>query len=334
MRKTIKKYFIPQEDNNHEPHFLRERVLKVLVLTAVLVELVLFSHILFFSHNNYLASVLPGVLDSFTNKDRAENNLSSLVPNPILEQAAQLKANDMALKGYFAHTSPEGHEPWYWLKQAGYKYSHAGENLAVNFVDSKDVNVAWMNSPLHRANIVNRNYSEVGTAVAQGVYKGKSTVFIVQFFGTPQDIPTQASVVAVAKPVAKPASSSASTPAPALIKTPTPAPPTIAKVSAPTVLGAEVQAEVVQNIFLKPLKKIVTSPKEIADYIFLALVIFIMFALSLAVFIKIKIQRPPMIAGAIAVILVLAGFIYFNTSIISSGVELPSDGVATTILAF
>jgi len=53
----------------------------------------------------------------------------------LLEQAAQLKANDMAEKGYFAHTSPDGKTPWEWLKDVSYPFLAAGENLAVNFLD-------------------------------------------------------------------------------------------------------------------------------------------------------------------------------------------------------
>ena len=96
-----------------------------------------------------------------------------------------MKARDMAEKGYFAHTSPDGKNPWYWLEQAGYKYQYAGENLAVNFNDSKDVTEAWMQSPTHRANIVKNKYTEVGTGVATGIYEGRKAVFAVQLYANP-----------------------------------------------------------------------------------------------------------------------------------------------------
>ena len=60
---------------------------------------------------------------------------------------------DMAEKSYFAHTSPEGLTPWYWITLAGYRFSLAGENLAIDFTESEDVENAWMNSPAHRASI-------------------------------------------------------------------------------------------------------------------------------------------------------------------------------------
>jgi hypothetical protein len=96
-----------------------------------------------------------------------------------------MKANDMATKGYFAHTSPEGLSPWYWFKQAGYDFVYAGENLAVNFSDSAEVDKAWMNSPGHRDNILNTKYTEVGIATANGMYQGRPTTFVVQEFGRP-----------------------------------------------------------------------------------------------------------------------------------------------------
>jgi hypothetical protein len=103
----------------------------------------------------------------------------------LLTVAAQDKANDEATKGYFAHTSPQGLTPWYWFQQVGYNFDYAGENLAVNFSDSEDVTTAWMNSPEHRANILNTDFTQIGIAAAQGVYEGEPTTFVVEEFGTP-----------------------------------------------------------------------------------------------------------------------------------------------------
>jgi len=86
-----------------------------------------------------LAAVLPGVLVMMTNNERTHESLHTLSENTQLKEAAQLKANDMASKGYFAHTSPEGKTPWYWLDLVGYPYIKAGENLAVNFVLYKKI---------------------------------------------------------------------------------------------------------------------------------------------------------------------------------------------------
>ena len=102
-----------------------------------------------------------------------------------LGAAAERKAQDMASRGYFAHSAPYGKDPWAWLREAGYEYRYAGENLAVRFVDSRDVIDAWMSSPSHRANITKAQYSEIGVGVAQGFYNGEPATYVVQYFGAP-----------------------------------------------------------------------------------------------------------------------------------------------------
>jgi len=146
---------------------------------------------LVFPNTNFLASVLPGVLATLTNEARAANDAPALSRNAQLDKAAQLAADDMAAKGYFAHVSPDGKDPWYWLDQAGYVYSYAGENLAVNFSDSDALQKAWMASPTHHANIVKPEYTEIGFGTAQGTYEGKETTFVVEFFATPATVGTK-----------------------------------------------------------------------------------------------------------------------------------------------
>jgi uncharacterized protein YkwD len=142
-----------------------------------------------------LAAVISATLVDLTNTDRGVDNLGGLTVSPLLTAAAQAKANDMATKGYFAHVSPDGLNSWYWFKQAGYTFIYAGENLAVDFSDSADVETAWMNSPTHRANILDGNFTQIGIATAQGTYQGHPTTFVVQMFGTPS--PTSAPVATV-----------------------------------------------------------------------------------------------------------------------------------------
>ncbi|MEY4747155.1 MAG: hypothetical protein RLZZ416_204 [Candidatus Parcubacteria bacterium] len=131
------------------------------------------------------ASVVAAVLVDLANDDRMQENLDALTINPRLVAAAQAKADDMAAKSYFAHTSPEGVDPWHWFKEAGYSFEYAGENLAVDFSDSSDVNGAWMNSQTHRANILGQHFTEIGIATAEGTYEGHPTTFVVQEFGKP-----------------------------------------------------------------------------------------------------------------------------------------------------
>lgn len=149
-----------------------------------------------------MAAVITAALVDLTNQDRTQEDLGTLTINPLLVEAAQAKANDMAEKGYFAHTSPEGIEPWHWIKEAGYSFSYAGENLAVNFSDSEDVVAAWMDSPGHRANILSGKFTEIGIATAVGEYNGHKTTFVVQMFGTPKVASAPAPIKTVTTPTA------------------------------------------------------------------------------------------------------------------------------------
>lgn len=142
----------------------------------------------------YVAAVISAVLVDLANEDRSELALPELKTSPLLTAAAQAKADDMAKKGYFSHTTPEGYDSWHWFKQVGYDYRFAGENLAVNFSDSADVEAAWMASPTHRDNIISPRYTEIGIATAVGMYEGRETVFVVQMFGMPRSGSTAPSV--------------------------------------------------------------------------------------------------------------------------------------------
>ncbi len=187
MFNWLRNIFLPHVGNEDYPHFWRKKSIVTFVGIVFLVEIFLFGMSSFvFKSDSYLATVLPSVLTTLTNKERSANEVLPLKINNVLETAAQLKADDMASRGYFAHYSPEGNAPWYWIEKVKYEYLRAGENLAVNFTDSKDVVSAWMKSPTHRANILKGNYEETGIALAEGIYKGKSAVFVVQFFATPK----------------------------------------------------------------------------------------------------------------------------------------------------
>ena len=123
-----------------------------------------------------------------TNEARSVNKLAPLQANSQLDIAAEEKLNDMAIKEYFAHISPAGTTPWFWIQQAQYKYKVAGENLAIGFTTSQDIVKAWLNSPSHKANILNSQYQDIGVAV-KGVKIGETTgVLVVQMFGLPAQV--------------------------------------------------------------------------------------------------------------------------------------------------
>lgn len=173
-----------------EFHIARQRIkpkwLTKVLLAILLVEAFLLVQIFYIvPKTGFFASVLPGVLVELVNASRQNNNLPSLRANPLLEEAARLKVQDMAQRGYFSHNTPDGKTPWYWLDLVGYSFGAAGENLAVNFYDSQDINNAWMLSPAHRANILNYGFTEIGIATAKGTYQGQETIFVVQYFGLP-----------------------------------------------------------------------------------------------------------------------------------------------------
>ncbi len=146
------------------------------------------------------AAVITAVLVDLANTDRQVNDVPQLDMNPTLTAIAQAKADDMAQKGYFAHTSPDGHDPWYWFAQGGYQFTYAGENLAVDFSDSADVEEAWMNSPTHRANLLNSRFTQIGIATAVGTYNGRQTTFVVQEFGTPARTATTPAPATISNP--------------------------------------------------------------------------------------------------------------------------------------
>jgi hypothetical protein len=197
IRKHVKKQY------SFEPKYLKHQVMIATgaLVVCLFVAAGVVERVVREMHTPYVAAVIASVLVNLANQDREALALPTLEADPLLTAAAQAKADDMAEKGYFSHTTPEGYDSWHWFEEVGYKYQYAGENLAVNFVDSSDVQKAWMNSPTHRDNIVNPKYTEIGIATAVGVYEGRQAVFAVQMFGRPQE---SAPVIAVAEAAALP----------------------------------------------------------------------------------------------------------------------------------
>ncbi len=182
----IKDFLLPTKRNNHSPHILQKMALGLMVGLVLMSFAVTNLQALWWQTSDWLVgAVLPATVIDLTNKERDSLAIGSLTKNAKLDEAARLKAEHMAKNSYFAHYSPDGITPWYWFDQASYKYVHAGENLAIHFSDSKAVIDAWMDSPTHRANIVDQKFTEIGVGTARGVYDGYETVFVVQLFGSP-----------------------------------------------------------------------------------------------------------------------------------------------------
>jgi hypothetical protein len=185
MRDFIYCLFFPHPSNNHRAHVLHPKAI------LLLISFFIFSSLFFSSNLNPLAGKIRAYADisvqellNNTNQKRAENGLQALVTNDQLSIAASRKADDMFAKNYWAHNSPDGTTPWVFIKQSGYDYVYAGENLARGFTSAADVVNAWMASPGHRANLLSSNFKDVGFAVKSGTLNGEQTFLVVQEFGS------------------------------------------------------------------------------------------------------------------------------------------------------
>lgn len=178
--------FVPHEKNNYRARALHHDFLTTyLVLALVFVFGVKYFGVHGGNVLGFATDISTQKLFELTNVERQKDHLSSLTYNDKLAQAAKAKANDMFAKDYWAHYAPDGKSPWNFMYDVGYQYEYAGENLAKNFLISKDVVDAWMNSPSHRENMLKPEYTEVGYAIKNGVLNGEETTLVVQMFGKP-----------------------------------------------------------------------------------------------------------------------------------------------------
>lgn len=129
------------------------------------------------------SDITASLVIKLVNEARKEADVEILTENPKLKAAAENKAQDMINRDYFAHISPLGESPWDLIVGQGYDYRFAGENLAIDYTSAKQQQQAWMESPLHRKNILNPEYKEIGVAVKSGTIDGRRTTVTVQEFG-------------------------------------------------------------------------------------------------------------------------------------------------------
>ncbi len=222
-RKTVKKptKTYKKTANQHPKHFLKVYWPYIPIITVVVFGM-LFGGVTPGSKIDKPATLsystemsINGLL-SGTNNERSSNGLGSLTLNSKLNSSAQAKANDMVSKDYWAHNTPSGQEPWVFFDSAGYVYQKAGENLAYGFSTSSSTVVGWMNSPSHRANILDGSYTEVGFGFANSenfVGTGQETIVVAHYgtpvASTPAPAPTPAPTPVAAKPQSLPASQTA-----------------------------------------------------------------------------------------------------------------------------
>ncbi|MFE2944815.1 CAP domain-containing protein [Streptomyces sp. NPDC059255] len=115
---------------------------------------------------------------SLVNKERAKAGCAALKSDASLNALAQSFSEDMAARGFFDHTDPDGDSPWDRAEQAGVK-NLGGENIARGQATAEAVMDSWMNSEGHRANILNCDYTRLGV----GVHTGSGGPWWTQNFG-------------------------------------------------------------------------------------------------------------------------------------------------------
>ena len=118
-----------------------------------------------------------------TNQTRLQNVLPTLKVNHLLTKSAENKAKAIIKNQFFAHDQPDGKKFSEWIKEKDYHYLIVGENLAMGFSSNEAIMNAWMQSPMHKENILKSEYQDIGLAVVKGKMNGQETYIIVQYFG-------------------------------------------------------------------------------------------------------------------------------------------------------
>lgn len=337
LKEVFGVFLVPEENNRFLPRGLESKYLfwygaglLVLKISVIALALILPSTHLF-------SDIATQDLLTLINQTRQEKSLSPLVLNNRLTGAATQKANDMIANDYFQHISPAGVTPWYWIKQAGYNFEYAGENLAMDFFETNDVFRAWMNSPSHRDNILNPNYQEIGIAVASGQVGERNTTLAVLDFGS-QPV-RQAVAAAKSQPSAPAISSTKTTPALSPKITPVSAPsltnqitPTSTATPAPSVSSAEKEIALKSVLTAstpeasvepeqtpirrgapatpKVLGVFVSRFDEMVKSLYLYFTLLLLVALAVNIFVKIRIQRWPTIVATTLIIALSAILIF------------------------
>lgn len=169
-------------DYRRLPNFSGQKFLPHVFLTILLI----FSVSLAWPKQvSYEVSLSPENLLYLANQDREKQGLRPLRMNARLSRAAYGKAEHMLRHAYFAHTSPEGVEPWDFIRAQNFDFAFAGENLAMNYASSYELENDFMNSPSHRENLLSPMFSETGIAVLEGEFQGRPAIVTVQVFASP-----------------------------------------------------------------------------------------------------------------------------------------------------
>ncbi|MGW4025923.1 CAP domain-containing protein [Streptomyces sp. NPDC005009] len=121
-----------------------------------------------------------GEVIDLTNRERARAGLAPLSHDPLLATAAQAHSADMVARDFYSHTAPDGGKPWDRAAAAGSARRTIGENIACGQRSAAEVVQGWMNSPGHRANILETGFTHIGVGFAGG---GRAGTYWTQLFG-------------------------------------------------------------------------------------------------------------------------------------------------------
>lgn len=224
---------IPHHSNNYRPLALNRGPLAIISALLISAKVIALGALALTPLPAELSTITSARIVQLVNVERSEAGLNELVVNDALTRAAQQKAQDMLEQDYFAHISPAGVTPWFWMSKEGYEYKVAGENLAIDFVQTEDVVAAWMASPTHKDNIVHTDYVETGVAAATGEFQGGTSIVVVQMFGLPQGY-VQSSQTTVSEAPEEEAAAEAviaPSPSPVITAFPKAAPPAAPRIS-------------------------------------------------------------------------------------------------------
>jgi len=316
------KHFFPSSKNGFKPHIFKPKNLFILLIILLVLKFLIFSYSFYFSKTSDFAIVTSSELIELANQEREKIGISPLSINQKLVEAAQQKAQDMIDKGYFAHTSPDGLVPWYWLEKTDYKYSAAGENLARNFTDSEYLHQGWMDSLSHRLNILNKNFREIGIAVVEGEINGKKTTIAVEFFGKPLSPKSVVKVSQEATPVKK---SETKIVVPIVAVDISSGSEDVASVSVPSQeLASNIKGEGTSDISNSEAEKqkfFIDESDYLVRTIYFIILAVLLSVLMLTIFVNFRVQHPKLLFIAIIFILIIFGITCFN------GQELLNKGI-------
>lgn len=120
---------------------------------------------------------------TLTNAERTQHGLRPLTAHPRLAVIAQTHSEDMVRRSFFSHRNPDGKQVWGRADAMGYPYRKIAENIAAGQRSAAEVVQGWMDSPGHRANILDGELTQIGVGYALG---GRYGTTWTQVFGTPR----------------------------------------------------------------------------------------------------------------------------------------------------